>query len=132
MVSPFTLSVGTSLAGHFIFAGKIAGAVVALGGLFYHPTKKILAGVKKISNMTDSVDVILTNHLPHIQTALTESTQQMGELKSDVRNLDTTVSAMSERVSDTNKAVQVLSTSFIQHLENMSAEKSSKRSSKAR
>ena len=105
----------------FIFAGKIAGAVVAIGGLFYHPTKRILAGVRKVFGISESMDILLTNHLPHIQKALDTSAKEMVEVRSDVRDLGTKVSGMSDRIDDTKAAIHTLGTSFISHLENVGA-----------
>jgi hypothetical protein len=118
--------------GRFIFAGKIAGAAVAIGGLFYHPTRRILAGVKKVTGISDNMDLLLTNHLPHIQTALDTSAREMTEIKSDVRNLGTQVSGMSDRIDDTKAAVHTLGVSFLNHLESTSAEKAKKVSRRKR
>jgi len=107
----------------FILVGKIAGAAVAIVGVFYHPTKRILAGVRKVFGISESMDALLTNHLPHIQSALDTSAKEMTEIRSDVRDLGTQVSGMGDRIDDTKAAVHALGASFIGHLENVNSAK---------
>jgi hypothetical protein len=69
-----------------------------------------------------NVELLMTNHFPHMQTSLDAHGVALSNLSSDVRNVGTKVDGMEQRVEDTKKSVHALGQSFVTHLENASKE----------
>ena len=108
---------------HFILAGKIAGAVSAIGGLFYGIIRWLTSMYRKVSTIGTSIDTLTNNHLPHIQKSLDDHGTALSAMKVDIHDMDTKIGVYGERIDETKKSVDSLGTAFIQHLENASKEK---------
>jgi hypothetical protein len=120
-----------SLIEHLIFYGKVAGAVTAIGivigGIVKYPGRWIRSACKQISNTNATLATISNNHLPHLQSSLEAHTVALQGIKNDVREIDVKFDGLNTRLEDTRSAVHTLGTSFLNHLENASQEKTKKR-----
>lgn len=114
-------------ASHFFLIIKIAGAVSTVSGSCYGFFHWVLRPVKKIMETNDTVSLLAANHIPHIEQAIEAHTTALQGLKSDMRSADVKVDGLCNRVDDLKGAVHTLGESFIQHLENASQERVSKR-----
>jgi hypothetical protein len=72
-----------SFLGYLLFGSKVAGAVVTLGGIAWG----IANWFGKVSQTNKNVSLLIDNHIPHIQVALTEHTETLKSLKSDVHSV---------------------------------------------
>lgn len=99
---------------HLLFWSKLGGALSTLGGLIYGGFNWL----RQISETNKNVGLLMTNHLPHISATLQGQDKSLADLKSDVRNIDTKVAGISQRVGDMAEDFHSLENSFIQHLEN--------------
>ena len=84
------------------------------GVLFYLRRLPYLTAVfqqrKKIS---DTVELLATNHMPHLQASLDAHGESLRILSSDVRNIDTKVDSVEQRLDDTKAfGVHALGESF--------------------
>src|ERR1700722_3282774 len=98
------------------------GIVGVAGGVLWGIGKFIVSKIQNVLHLGDNVSLLLTNHVPHLQTALDEGREQMASIASDVRSLDTKVDGVCNRLVDTQSHVSELNTSFLRHLENASRE----------
>lgn len=111
---------------HFLFWGKIAGAASAIGSFGYGAFCSLSAAfqTKKL------VEILSTNHIPHIEEAIGNHTAVLQGLKSDISSVDAKCDNLGIRQDEIKTAVGGLQTSFIQHLENASQEKPKRKRSK--
>lgn len=92
------------------------------GGVVWGIGKFIVSKIQNVLHLGDNVSLLLTNHVPHLQTALDESNKQIVSLASDVRSMDTKIDGVCERLEDTREGMHKLGESFVRHLENASRE----------
>jgi hypothetical protein len=103
-----------------IAISKAIGAVATVSGILYGGVKWLVSIFKSVQETNNKIDLLTTNHIPHLQASLDEHTQTMQEIKSDVRDIGTRVEGHAERLEDTKKAVHTLGEAFLQHLQNTS------------
>lgn len=102
---------------------KICGAISTLGAVIYGGFNWL----RQISETNKNVNLLMTNHLPHIGATLQGQDASLLELKSDIRDIDTKVSSVSQRVDGMTTSFQSLEGAFIQHLENSGKKETKKR-----
>lgn len=110
----------------FIFWGEVAGAVVSFVGF----VTLIYKWFKAVTETNRNVNLVMTNHLPHLATSLESHGAALEGIRRDVVALDTNVKGLDQRIDDTKKAVTTLGAMFVTHLENTSAEVAKKKSVK--
>jgi len=98
------------------------GIVGVAGSVVFGASKFIVKRIQNVLHLGDNVSLLLTNHVPHLQTALDANREQMVSIASDVRSLDTKIDGVCDRLEDTRAGVHTLGESFIRHLENASKE----------
>lgn len=98
---------------HYIFWSSILGATVTFGSAAWG----IFNWFKKISETNKNIKLVMSNHLPHIGECLQAQTIALQGLKSDIRDLDTKVAGVSQRVGDISEDFHSLEAAFITHLE---------------
>jgi len=101
--------------------GYVAAGISVIYGVF----KWIASAFHTVRNTNANLELLMTNHLPHIQTAVDAQGESLRELKSNVRDLDTKMAGMDTRITDTKTAVHTIGESFLRHLENVSKESTS-------
>jgi hypothetical protein len=103
--------------------GAIGSALTALYGVYSY----LKAVYKQRKSIDETVTLLATNHLPHLQTALDEHGKLLIQLTSDVRDVSTKVDGVESRLEDTKVGMHTLGESFLRHLESTSKEKIRKR-----
>lgn len=93
---------GLKLAGSLTGLAALVGAVIkgffsAMGA--FHDTRATFRETR------DTVHLLATNHLPHIQESLNKQDIAIEGLRSNVRNLDTSLADHITRFEDTKKSV---------------------------
>lgn len=109
---------------HLLLWSKIGASVSTLAGLIYGGFNWL----RQISETNKNVNLLMTNHLPHIGATLQGQDASLLELKSDIRDIDTKVGGVSQRVEGMTTSFQSLEGAFIQHLENASKKETKKKS----
>lgn len=119
----------------FYLYAKVIGASGAAVSTVYGIVKYLGASYRQFKNTSDTVTLLATNHLPHIQKSLddhgvflTTLSSNVTTLSSDVRDVSTKVEGMEQRLDDTKKGVSMLGESFLRHLENTSRDPVRKKS----
>lgn len=113
----------------YIF-GKLVGAFATIIGSVYSFFRWVFPRVpfvKKVSEINTQVNLLATNHLPHIEAKLDNHSKDFQGLKTDFKVLDEKVEGVSTRIEETKTAVSSLNESFLRHLENTSVEVKRKR-----
>jgi len=101
---------------------KDTGYVGSGFGVMYAVVKWLTSFLHTARDTNAKIDLVMANHLPHIQEAVDAQGAALRGIKSDVRDLDTKVSGYGDRLDDTKSAVHALGTAFLQHLEHASKE----------
>ena len=109
----------------FYLYAKVIGAAGSATATVYGITKYFIAVYNQRKTLSETVTLLATNHLPHIQASLdshgkifAEQGKVLESLTSDVRNVGTKVDGIESRLEDTKKGVHTLGESFLRHLEN--------------
>ena len=113
---------------HFIFYGKVAGAVVAFGTLaavFYRTL--VSPVVRKVVHINETVSTLAGNCIPTIQRSLDAQDKVLEEVKKDVQQSKETITQYGEGLEETKQTVGLLHSALLTHLENSSAEKAKKK-----
>ena len=105
-----------------VFWGKISGAVSGIGtvvyGILKYPVKWIRQNVHQNRETNQNVTLLVTNHIPHLNEAIITQGTALTELKSVVRDNNTKLDGLGQRLDDTKEGVHTLGQAFLQHLEN--------------
>lgn len=109
-----------------IFWGKVAGGATAIGSIVWG----FIKWLGQISETNRNVTLLASNHIPHLQDALDAHGAALHGIKSDVRDLGTTIEGVSQRLDDTRAGVHTLGEAFLNHLENASKEPEKKKKGK--
>ena len=109
------------------FYAKMIGAIGAAGSFVYGSIRYLQSVYNEFKDTSQTVTLLATNHLPHIQKSLDDHGQQLTTLSSDVRDVSTKVEGMDVRLDDSAKGVQALNESFLRHLENAEPKKKSRK-----
>lgn len=112
------------------FYSKVIGSVGTAVGVIYGILNWMRATYKQNKLTNDNVALLMSNHLPHLQSSLDSHGDALGILSSDIRNIGTQVEGVEKRQEDLRKGVHTLGESFLRHLENTSKESPRKRSRK--
>ena len=80
----------------FIFYGEVVGAAATIGGAIYTG----FVWFRTINETNKTVELLASNHLPHIQTTLSNQDVALAGLKSDVHQVREDVSTVSKRLDD--------------------------------
>lgn len=111
----------TTLQTVYVYA-KVVGSIGSAAGVIYGMLKWLTATYRQAKKTNENFELLMTNHLPHIQASLDAHGGTLHSLSSDVRDVATKVDGIELRLDDTKKGVHTLSESFLRHLENTSAE----------
>lgn len=103
-----------------LFYAKVVGTVGGAITASYTILKYLRTSFNQRKNINDTVMLLATNHLPHIQASLDSHGEALKSLSSDVQVVGEKVDGMEKRLEDTKTGVRVLSESFLRHLENSS------------
>lgn len=107
---------------HLIFWSEVAGAVTTFGGI----ALGVINWFRKISETNKNIKAVMSNHLPHLSAHLDAQSLALQGIKSDVRDLDTKVAGVSQRVGDIAEDFHSLESAFITHLEGPKKKKGKK------
>ena len=102
-----------------IFIGKVASGaatVLTITYGFFRWLGPRLPFVEKQLETQNNVALMMTNHLPHIQSSLTAQDKVLG-------NIQTNVGHLTQRQQDLHDGLHTLGESFLRHLEAASKEK---------
>jgi hypothetical protein len=102
-----------------IFYSKVVGSVSTIGGLIW----AAFNWLKRVSETNRNVNLLITNHFPHVEKTLEDQNVVLQEIKSDVRASDLKIASVSQRLDDTRAGVHTLGESFLRHLEGASLER---------
>ena|ERR1017187_5682093 len=91
--------------------GKVLGAIGAGVGTLTGTYKYLRSAHNQRKSMNETVALLATSHLPHIQQSLDSHGEMLTKLSS-------TVELNSTRLEDTKKSVHLLGEAFVRHLEN--------------
>ncbi len=83
-----------------------------VGGL-----KWIITVFKKLTKINSTIELLATNHLPHIQSSLDAHTEALQGIKKDVAVLGTRMENHETRLGDTRGELKIVHASFLKHLE---------------
>ncbi len=110
----------------YLYAKIIAATGSALGTLYglFSWLRKTYQQAQKTSN---NVELLMTNHFPHVQASLDAHGVALSTLSSEVRDVGTKVDGMEQRQEDLRKGVHTLGESFLRHLENAAQDKPRKK-----
>jgi len=118
----------------FYLYAKVIGATGSAITAFYGAYKYFSAVYKQRKSIDETVTLLATNHLPHIQKSLDEhgrmfeaQNRVLQTITSDVRNVGTKVDGIESRLEDTKKGVHTLGESFLRHIESVTKEPPRKR-----
>lgn len=111
----------TTLQEIYLYA-KVVGAIGSAAGVLYGVLKWLTATYQQAKKTNENFELLMTNHLPHIQASLDAHGGTLQVLASDIRDVVTKVDGIESRLDDTKSGVHTLSESFLRHLENTSAE----------
>ena len=114
----------------FYLYAKVIGATGAAVSTLYGIYKYFRAVYKQRQNIDETVTLLATNHLPHIQASLDAHGEVLKSLTSDVRNVGTKVDGVEARLEDTKRGMHTLGESFLRHLESTSKEPIPKKKSR--
>lgn len=99
---------------------KVAGYLVTASGLVYAGFKGFYGAVGFVHDTRnsfletrDTVKLLATNHLPHIQESLNNQDVAIAGLRSNMRNLDTSLADHVKRFEDTKKSVDKINDALI-------------------
>jgi hypothetical protein len=101
---------------------KVIGSIGSAAGVIYGVLKWLTASYQQTKKTNQNFELLMTNHLPHIQASLDTHGTILQALSSDVRDVSTKVDGIETRLEDTKLGVHTLGESFLRHLENTSAE----------
>ena len=99
------------------FYAKIVSSVGAAIGVIYGSLRYLHSAYQQRKKLNDTVILLATNHLPHIQQSLEEHGKVMVELKSDMNTVSVRLSGVSDRLEDTAKGVHTLNEALLRHLD---------------
>jgi len=109
---------------HIYYWLKFTGAAGTAIGAFVALIKYLSAVYKQRQALNDTVTLLATNHVPHLQKALDEHGSMLVNITSDVRDIGTKMQGVEDRQEDLRKGVHTLGDSFLRHLEAASRETS--------
>jgi hypothetical protein len=110
-----------TLAQFYIYAKVIAATGSAIG-VVYGAISWLRAAYHQVKKTNENMELLMGNHLPHIQSSLDAHGGTLHQLSSDIRDVGTKVDGLESRLDDTKTGVKVLGESFLRHLENTSKE----------
>ncbi len=99
------------------FYAKIISSVGAAIGVIYGSLRYLHSAYQQRKKLNDTVILLATNHLPHIQQSLEDHGKAMVELKSDMNAVSVRLSGVSDRLEDTAKGVHTLNEALLRHLD---------------
>lgn len=108
------------------FYAKTIASIGSAGVVVYGLIRWFSNVFKKVSYTNDSVQLLMTNHLPHIQQSLNAQDETLKNITSDVRDMDTKVTGFGTRLDDTKVSVDNLNVALINHIENSKEKKRKK------
>jgi hypothetical protein len=106
----------------FYYYSKVVGATGSAIGFIYGAISWLRSAFHEVKKTNENMELLMSNHLPHIQSSLDSHGDALGVLSSDIRDVGTKVDGMEKRLEDTKTGVKVLGESFLRHLENTSKE----------
>jgi hypothetical protein len=101
---------------HTLDIVKIVSVLTGALGVTAGFVKWLSSIFQRVSETSRNVILVTTNHLPHIQVALDKHSVLLTSVVSDVRDMDTKLSAQGRRIDDTKSAVDSLNGAFLNHL----------------
>jgi preprotein translocase subunit SecD len=104
--------------------GEVGGASTVLITAVVAIFKYLKAVYKQRQQLNDTVTLLATNHVPHLQKALDEHGGMLVNITSDVRDIGTKMQGVEDRQEDLRRGVHTLGDSFLRHLEAASRETS--------
>ena len=104
----------------FIFWGKVAGGFIAFGTAVGIVHRTLIGPVfKRVREINDTVSLLATNHLPHIQKSLNDQDVVLSTLKTDVTKASQKIEEFGDGLHETKETVAMLNSALIAHLENV-------------
>jgi hypothetical protein len=110
--------------GKVLLIAKYVGTIGVAVGVLYGGVSWLASIFKKVTNISSNVQLVMDNHIPHLQQSLNSQDIALAAIKSDIRNLSTNVDAHSEKLNQTTDSLNELHQSFVDHLENAMKESS--------
>ena len=109
---------------------KVIGSIGSAAGVLYGIIRWLLATYQQAKKTTENFELLMTNHLPHIQASLDAHGGTLHSLSSDIRDVNTKVEGIETRLDETKKGVHTLGESFLRHLEATSKESTPRKKSR--
>jgi hypothetical protein len=114
----------------FYLWSKVVAAVGSAAGVIYGVISWLRAAYHQVKKTNENMELLMGNHLPHIQSSLDSHGDALSVLSSDIRDVGTKVDGMEKRQEDLRRGVHTLGESFLRHLETVSAEPKSRKKSR--
>ena len=111
-------------------SAKVIGSIGSAAGVIYGLLKWLAATYRQAKKTNENFELLMTNHLPHIQASLDAHGGTLNHLSSDIRDVGTKVDGLESRLEDTKKGVHSLGESFLRHLESTSKESAPRKRNK--
>jgi hypothetical protein len=96
---------------------KAVGFVLSILGVVSGGLKWVFAVFKKLTEINSTIELLATNHLPHIQKSLDDHTEALQGIKLDVGILGNRMENHETRLNDTREGLKAVHTTLIKHLE---------------
>lgn len=114
----------------FYLYAKAVGAIGSAVGVIYGLVKWLSATYHQVKKTNENFELLMTNHIPHLQSSLNEHGESLNHLSSDIRDVSTKVDGLEARLEDTKVGVHTLGVSFLEHLQKTSKEPVSRKRTK--
>lgn len=109
--------VSPSMAHSIFYVSKIVGAIAVIIAAIYAGFSWMVKVIRGVTSIRDNVGLLANQHFPHLQQAVTQQGEELKGLKADIREVNTRVTGMGERLEDTRDTVNTLSASFVRHID---------------
>lgn len=96
---------------NLITAGKVVGALSTFVGVLYGAVRWVSSLLeRKLAGLNGNVTLLMTNHMPHIQTSINDFKVGMARVEAQVEGMGT-------RLDEGKEEIRALGTAFTQHLQ---------------
>lgn len=103
---------------NLILAGKVIGALSTFCGVGYALLCWLGAIFeRKLKGLNGNVELLMTNHLPHVQKGIDEMHSSINDFKVGMARVEATVEGMGTRLDEGKEEIRALGTAFTQHLQ---------------
>ena len=109
-----------------IKAVGMGASIVSILGFAFGGLKWVFAVFKKLTDISSTVQLLTTNHFPHLTATLDAHTEALQGIKTDVRVLGTRMENHETRLNDTREGLKAVHNTLIKHLEDSTKKRNKK------